>query len=77
MMTMPLFHVSHVARGSMLGPQSTFYLRVVAADPATALQLAQDALAGHGVDVTTGQWSVASAGTVANDEAGVAVAMAA
>jgi hypothetical protein len=77
MMTMPLFHVSHVVRGSMLGPQSTFYLRVVATDPAAAIKLAQDALTAHGVDVAAGEWSVARAGSVANDEAGVAVAMAA
>ena len=76
-MTMPLFHVSHVARGSMLGPRSTHYLRVVATSAGDALQLAQDALAKLGVDVTVGEWSVACAGSVANDEAGVAVAMAA
>jgi hypothetical protein len=39
-MTMSLYHVSHVAGGSLLGPSSTTYLCVVAPNAARALDLA-------------------------------------
>lgn len=77
MMSMPLFHVSHVRRGSMLGPPVTNYLRVVAPSASQAVAMAEKALAAAGVDVTTGEWAAACAGSVANDEGGVVLASAA
>ena len=56
-MTMSLYHVSHVVGGSLLGPSTTTYFRVVAPSAARALEIAAT-----NVRDPDGRWQVEAAG---------------
>lgn len=43
-MSMPLYHVSHVVRGSLVGPRSVRYFSVAAPNAASALGMVENAL---------------------------------
>lgn len=59
---MSLFHVSHVVGGSLLGPSTTTYFRVVASSAAQALQIAS-----ANVRNPDGRWQVEGAGATMHE----------
>ena len=59
-MSMSLFHVKHVAGGSLLEPKATSYLRIAAASGPRALQVATIELG----NPANGEWAIREDGLI-------------